>query len=372
MITVVEVKTKRQQKDFLDFPNKLYKNNPYYVPPLYMDEKKIFRKDYLYHDTCEDVFFNAYDDGKIVGRISGILQKAHNLKTGENRIRFTRFDSVDSQEVANALFDAVFKWGKEKGADIVFGPLGYSDLEREGLLVEGFEELSTFEEQYNYEYYQHLIENYGFEKDVDWVEFKLYKPDEPDTKLKDTVDYLIKKNNLHFGEAKNVKEFINKYVDQFFNLLDETYENIYGTVPFTDSMKKLMISNFKLMIDLKHVNVILDENENVVCLGISFPSIAEAVRKSNGHLTPLGIIRILKSIKHPKVIDLGLVGVSEKYMNKGINAAFVVAVMDMLENDNIDHCETNLNLEDNYRIINCWKRFNTVQHKRRRSYIKRI
>ena len=141
MITVEEVRTKKQQKEFLDFPLDLYDKNPYFVPPLYGDEKKIFRSDYVYCDTCESVFYMAYDDGEPVGRIQGIIQQVSNEKTGENRCRFTRFDAVDDPAVSKALFDAVEKWAAAKGMDIMCGPLGYSDFEREGLLVEGFDEL---------------------------------------------------------------------------------------------------------------------------------------------------------------------------------------------------------------------------------------
>ena len=170
MVEICEVKTAKQQKQFLQFPLKLYKNNPYFVPPLYGDEKQIFSKDYMYYDQAEAVYFNAYRDGKMIGRISGILQKAANAKWGQNRARFTRFDAVNDQEVANALFAAVENWAKNKNADEIVGPLGFSDLEREGLLIEGFDQLATFEEQYNYDYYQKLIENCGYGKDVDWVE----------------------------------------------------------------------------------------------------------------------------------------------------------------------------------------------------------
>ena len=173
MIEVREVKTKKEQKEFLNFPLDLYDNNPYFVPPLYGDEKKIFKKNYMYLDQAEAIYFNAYKDNKIVGRISGIIQNAANEKNNEKRVRFTRFDSIDDQEVANALFSKVEAWAKEKGMDTVVGPLGFSDLEREGLLVEGFDQLSTFEEQYNYDYYPKLVENYGFVKEVDWLESKL-------------------------------------------------------------------------------------------------------------------------------------------------------------------------------------------------------
>ena len=186
MITVREVSSKRDQKEFLDFPLRLYKNEPNFVPPLYGDEKKIFREDYIYYDTSEAVYYIAEENGETVGRISGILQKASNEKRGEKRIRFTRFDAVNRQEVADALFAAVEDWGRAKGMTEICGPLGFSDLEREGLLVEGFEYLATFEEQYNYAYYGKLIENCGYAKEVDWTESRI-KPDPASIEQMDRV-----------------------------------------------------------------------------------------------------------------------------------------------------------------------------------------
>lgn len=372
MIKVCKVTTKKQQREFLQFPLKMYKDNPYFVPPLYGDEKKMFRDDFVYNDTCKSIYFNAYDDGVMVGRISGIIQSASNEKNNEKRVRFTRFDSIDDQRVADALFAAVEKWAVGQGMDTACGPLGFSDLEREGLLVEGFDQLSTFEEQYNAEYYGRLIENCGYEKEVDWVESKIYLPDEPDEQLEKMANYIMSRYNLHFGKAKNVRDFVKKYGDEFFELLDVAYADLYGTVPFTDGMKKMMIANFYLIIDLKHVAVILDENEKVVCLGICFPSIAKAVQKSGGKLTPAAIIKLLRAIKHPKILDLGLVAVSPEYMNRGISTAISAGLMNMLKEDGIEYAETNLNLETNFSIQNQWKRFKAIQHKRRRSYIKKL
>ena len=372
MVTVCEVKTKKQQREFLNFPLKLYRDNPCFVPPLYGDEKKIFRKDYVYYDTCEAVYYNAYRDGRMVGRISGILQKASNEKTGEKRVRFTRFDSIDDEEVAKALFDAVEDWAKSKGMDTVCGPLGFSDLEREGLLIEGFDRLSTFEEQYNADYYQKLIEACGYGKEVDWTESKIYLPEERDEKMEQTAAFLMKRYNLHFGPAKNTRDFLRRYADGFFDLLDRSYVDIYGTVPFTDGMKRMMIDNFKLIIDVRNVAVILDENNNIVCLGLCFPSIAKAVQKSNGHLTPLCILRLLHALHHPKVLDFGLIGVDPEYANRGISSAISVALMKMMRDEKIEYAETNLNLENNFAIQNQWKRFRAVQHKRRRSFIKKL
>ena len=280
---------------------------PYFVPPLYGDEKKIFNKNYVYYDQSEAIYFNAYKDGKIVGRISGILQKAANEKWNRKQVRFTRFDSIDDQEVANALFEKVEKWAKDKGMDTVVGPLGFSDLEREGLLIEGFDQLSTFEEQYNYDYYPKLVENYGFVKEVDWIESKLYAPKVRDDRLERLSSLMMRRYKLKFGEAKNVNDFLKKYADKFFDIIDETYVDIYGSVPFTPGMRKLMISNFKLIVNLKNVAVIVDENDKVVCFGICFPSLARAIQKSKGHLTPFALVRLLKAIKNPKVLDLGLI-----------------------------------------------------------------
>ncbi len=372
MVEIKEVKTKKQQKEFLNFPLNLYKDNPYFVPPLYMDEKKIFKKNYLYLDQAEAVYYNAYIDGKIVGRISGIIQHVSNKKENQKRVRFTRFDAINNQEVANKLFETVEAWSKSKGMDTIVGPLGFSDLEREGLLVDGFDQLSTFEEQYNYEYYQTLIENYGFQKEVDWTERKLYLPKTIDPRLDKISSMMMKKYNLKFGEAKNTKDFIKKYADKFFDIIDETYVDIYGSVPFTKATRKMMIDNFKLIIDLKRVAVIVDEANNVVCFGICFPSLAKAVQKSRGHLTPCAIARVLKAIKKPKVLDLGLIGVLPEYERKGIASAILNEVMKMLSNGDIEYAETNLNLETNDNIQNQWKLFDSVLHKRRRAYVKTI
>ena len=373
MITVKAVGSKREQKAFVDYPVKLYKDNPCFVPPLYMDEMKMFRKDFVYNDTCETAFFNAYDEqGEMVGRIAGILQKAANEKNHEKRVRFSRIDGIDDPEVFKALLGAVEGWAKEKGMDTVVGPLSFSDLEREGLLIEGFDQPSTFEEQHNAPYYQKHIEAAGYVKEVDWTESRLYAPEEEDPELQKTCDFIMKRYRLHFGTAKNVNEFLDKYADGFFEILDHTYEGVYGTVPFTPGMKKLMIDNFRLIIDMEHVMVLLDENERIICFAICFPGIGEAVRKSRGHLTPAGIVRILRARSHSRVLDLGLMGVEEDWMNRGVPVIFVNEMLKALRSGKIDVCETNLNLEDNYAIRNMWKRFKAVENKRRRAFVKKI
>lgn len=373
MIEVIEVKTKKQQKEFLEFPLKLYKGNPYFVPPLYGDEKSIFSKDYMYYDQAEAIYFNAYRDGKVVGRIAGILQKAANLKWNQKRVRFNRFDAIDDQEVANALFKAVEDWAKSKQVEEVVGPLGFSDLEREGLLIEGFDQLCTFEEQYNYDYYQRLIENCGYGKDVDWIELRVRVPKNSIDERIPRVSYeLMKKYNLKFVSVKSTSELLKKYVDQIFTLWDEAYDKIYGTVPFTDKVKKAMLAQFKLVIDNRYITLIVDESDKIVALGVVFPSMSKAVQKSGGRLTPACLCRLLHDIRHPKVVDMALIGVAEEYRNKGIALALVSVFTERMMKYGVEYAETNLMLEYNNPIQNLWKHFDTNLNKRRRCFIKKL
>ena len=233
MINIIEVKNRKDRKEFLNFPLRMYKDNPNFVPPLYADEKKMFTKKFAYNDTCESAFFLAEKDGKTVGRISAIIQKAANEKNNEKRVRFTRFDCIDNEEVAKALFGAIEEYAAKNGMDTICGPLGYSDLEREGLLIEGFDELSTFEEQYNAEYYGRLIEACGYKKEVDWVESKIFLPEEKDIEnIKKMSAFVKNRYGLRLPKCKNIKEFIDKYADGFFDLLDDAYKDLYGTVPY--------------------------------------------------------------------------------------------------------------------------------------------
>lgn len=372
MILVKKVITKKQQKEFLEFPLSLYKDNPYFVPSLYLMEKDIFKKNYGYYDTCEAVCFNAYLDNKVVGRIQAILQKASNEKYNQKRIRFTRFDCIDNQDVANALFDKVKEYALDKNMNELVGPLGFSDLEREGLLIEGFDKLSTFEEQYNYDYYQRLIENYGFEKEVDWVEHQLRLLPSAKERLDKYSSLILKRFNLKVSKCKSVNEFMKRYLDQFFDIIDETYKDLYGTVPFTESSKAMLTSTFKLIVNERQVKVIVDENDRVVCFGICFPSLSKAVQKSQGKLTIPCLFRLLNAIKNPKSIDLGLIGVLPEYAKKGVATILLKEIMDLMIEDNLEYAETNLNLENNISIINQWKNFDTIQHKRRRCFVMKI
>ncbi len=372
MITVKEVKTPRDIKEFINFPLRLYKGCPSFVPPLYSDEKKLLRQGGASPDS-ESVFFLAEKDGKTVGRIQGIIQKQFNNSHSVRLVRFTRFDSFDDVTISSALFSAVENWGKKKGMTEICGPLGRNDLEREGLLIEGFSEDSTFEEQYNYEYYAKLVEAFGFKKDADWLEFELTLPEKEDVILNKVSERALAMNKLHIADkSMSKKKYIEKYRDGFFECLDECYKHLYGTVPIEKDVQDELVGQFMLILNKKYLTFICDENDKVVGFGLCFPGMGDAIKKSGGRLTPLALIKLLKLVRKPRVLDLGLVAVHPDYQFSGANAVLVKEILDMLKDSSVQKVETNLNLETNTAVISQWQHFSARQHKRRRSYIKKI
>ncbi|MBO7397034.1 MAG: hypothetical protein J6T89_03145 [Bacteroidales bacterium] len=375
MISVKEVRSRKERRQFLNFPLDLYAGNPYYIPPMYMDEKKIFRKDYVYNGSCDSEFWLATRDGKPVGRIQAIIQKDANAKNGERRCRFTRYETIDNPEVTKALLETAENWARSRGMDTIQGPIGYSDLEKEGLLIEGFEVPGNFETTYNMPYYQAQIEGLGYKKEVDYTGSFLYGPESDETleEMEQLVRFIFKRYNLHFGEAKNGSDFMKKYAGGIFDLMDKSYEGLYGTVPFTEGMRKLMMDNFGLVISPKYSAIILDGDNRPVCFGLAIPSLNRAFRGTRGHITPGVALRFLRCITKPDSLDMCIVGVDPEYMNRGISAALSLAIMKMLkENPNLRYADTCINLEDNYAIQNQWKRFRRDVPKRYRCYVKSL
>ena len=368
MVTVKRVESKRDIKEFIEFPLRLYKGCEYFVPPIYSDEKKLIL-DGGKPKVADSAFFLAERDGVTVGRIQGIIQKQYNELNNTKRLRFTRFDSIDDTEVSRALFAAVEEWGRGLGMTEACGPLGYSDLDREGLLIEGFEENSTYEEQYNYEYYARLVEDSGYAKEVDWLEFELRAPEKRNEMLAKVAARTLEMNKLHIADSSMPKKkYINKYKDSFFDCLDECYSKLYGTVPISQEERRELVEQFMLIINPKFAVFICDEDEGVVAFGLSFPSIGDALKKSGGRLTPFAILRLLKAVKSTKNMDLGLVAVRPEYQNTGVNAVLINGIVESMLNGDIEKCETNLNLEYNTAVIAQWKYFTSRQHKKRRSY----
>ena len=373
MIEIREAVTKKDVKNFVDFPTKLYKGVKEYSYPLRMDELNMFnsKKNLAYKD-CEVALFLAYKDGEVVGRIAGIVQGLYNKKVNEKRVRFTRFDCINDLEVAKALFKAVEDWAKQKGMDIVHGPLGFNDLDCEGLIVEGFNERCTFEERYNFEYYKDLIEACGYKKEVDWLERKIFPPKQKNERVERIANIVAKRNKLKFATAKNKSEFIKKYKDGILEVLDKAYSPLYGVVPYTEDAKKQLIAQFKMFLDLRFMFVIVNEKDEVVSFGVSIPQLNEALYKSKGRLTLPAMFRVLKALKAPKVVDFAIIGVRPDYANEGVGALAIKYLMDNMAKEGIEYCETNICLENNVKINSTWEYFDHEVHRRRRAYVKKI
>ena len=371
MIEIVEVKNKKDRKKFIDFPTKLYKGVKQYVHPLRMSEFELFNpKKNVSFEDCDVVYYLAYKDGEVVGRIAGILQKLYNKKSNEKRVRFTRFDCINDKEVAKALLSSVENWAKKMGMNIVHGPMGFNDLDREGLLVEGFDEVATFEEAYNFAYYKDLIENCGYQKEVDWIEFNIIMPSEVDEKTSRVADLVKQRYHLKNAEKTSKKAFIKKYAKQIFKLLDDAYGPLYGVVPYTDKLRKQIIDQFKLFISLDYMSLIVDENDEPIAWGFAIPSLSEVINKCEGRLTLKSIFQILKAVKKPSQLDLALIAVKPGWHSKGVPALIMREMVQSFIKHKIKSCETNLNLEDNLHIIQLWKNYEHRQHKRRRAYVK--
>ncbi|MBO5879038.1 MAG: hypothetical protein J6Q68_00590 [Clostridia bacterium] len=365
MITVREVSGKRDQKAFIEFPLKLYKDCPYFVPPLYSMEKKLFSQEES-NRKYESVFFLAEKDGKTVGRIQGHISK--DSKSG-GEIRFTRFDSVDDVNVSRALFGALEDWARTKNKTTISGPLGYRGLDRVGVLVEGFDENATFTEWYNYEYYAKLMEDFGFKKDYDWLEFELKAPKNKNELLEKMERRTLELNKLHVADSSLPRrKYIKKYSEAFFDCLKAC-----GALQhLTPAEQRELVISFYPLIKPKFAVLICDENEKIVAFGLSFPSIGPALKKSHGRLTLPAIKKISKILRKPRIMDLGLIAVRPEYQNMGVNAVLVNRTIRLLNEKTVESCETNLNLETNDSLIAQWKFMAARQHKRRRAYTKTI
>ena len=374
-IEVKEVKTKKDLKNFIKFQMKLYEDNPYYVPQLIRDEMEIFdRKKNPAYEIGDTKLFLAYKDGKIVGRIAGILNRVANEKYKQKNLRFGWFDCIDDFEVAKALFDAVEGWGKELGMETITGPQGFTDLDPEGMLIEGFDELQTIATMYNYPYYKELVEKYGFEKEIDYIEFQTTPPkskDELPAKLLKTAEWVKKRYNFKLLKFKNVKQ-AKQRGKELFDLLDEAYEELYGTSPLTDKQKQYYINKYISFVNPKLLEAVVNEKDEMIGFMIIMPSLSRAFQKAKGKLFPFGFIHILKALKNYEYLDFYLAAVKKEYRGKGVDLLMVINIAQKAIELGVKHSESNPELETNKKVQGEWKYFNPRQHKRRRIFIKNI
>ena len=375
-IEVREVLTKAQLREFVDYPNKLYKDVPQFVPAFYGDDLADWdRSKNPAFDYCEARNFLAYRDGEIVGRIGAILSHKSNDTWGTNRMRFSQVDFIDDPEVSHALFQTVEDWAREKGCGQVHGPLGFCDMDREGMLVEGFDRRSMFITYYNHPYYNDHLERLGYVKDADWVEnlIEIPSPDsETGIKLHRLAERVLGRGKYHKADITRKSQITPKHIQDAFRLVNKAYAPLYGVVELTEKQIKKYANKFVPLVNPDLLCMIYDNEENMVAFGVCAPSMAEAMKKHRGRLFPVGWVDVLRSLSKNDTMDLLLIAVDPDAQGLAINAVIMDHILQGANRMGITRAESGPTLELNEKVQSQWKFFEHEQHKRRRCYIKDI
>ena len=381
-VEIKKVTDKKGLKAFIQLHYDLYKGNQYDAPNLYSDELHTLSKDKnAAFEFCEAEYFLAYKDGEVVGRIAGIINHRANEAWNRNSVRFGWIDFIDDPEVSKALLDAVMQWGREKGMKEIVGPLGFTDMDPEGMLIEGFDQLGTMATIYNYDYYpRHMEQMGGWEKDNDYVEFKVFVPQEgmPE-KLKKISELVMKRYNLHIRKVKR-KEVLGKEQmgRKVLDVVNKTFSHLYGYSQMTERQIDEYLKMYFPMLDMNLVTLIEDWNtpdHQVIGVGISISSMTRALQKCrNGRLWPFGWWHCLRALKMRKsdIVDLMLIGVLPEYRTKGANALFFYDLIPWYQKYGFKWGETNVEMETNEKVQSQWQYFDYEQHKRRRCFKKNL
>lgn len=366
---------KALKKAFVKFPIKLYEGNPYYVPSLILDElDTLNKKKNPAFDFCDMQLFLAYKGEKIVGRIAAIINRRANEIWNKKQARFSFVDFIDDNEVVDALFDAAEKWAMEQGMESIIGPMGFTDLDPEGLLIHGFDQVSTMATKYSHPYYEKQIERLKYEKDADWKEFRIPVPSEVPERHQRIANMIAQRYGLKILKFKNFKQ-ITPYVSKLFTCLNEAYKPLYGFSSLTQRQIDHYVKMYVPLLRWDIVSIIIKEDtDEVVGFGIGMPSLSEALIKSKGKLFPFGWFRLLKALKckSNKVIDLLIMGIAPEYQGKGINAMVFSDFIPSAHKSGFKFAESNPELEMNNKMVSLWDGFAAENHKMRRAYIKQL
>lgn len=375
MVEIIHLSpTRKELRDFTRFHINLYKDNPYFVPPLVIDDiDTLSPSKNPAFEFCEADYFMAYRDGKPVGRIAAIINRQVNESSGQKAARFGFVDFIDDEEVSEALLHTVEEWARKKGMEKVIGPLSFTDLDKEGCLIEGYDQLSTMATIYNYPYYPRHFERLGYEKESDWVEFLMEVPDAvPDKHLR-IAEIVKKKFGLKVVKYKSRRKIKKDYGKALFHLINDAYKDLYQFSRLTDRQIDKYIDEYLGLLDLDLVTIITDSDDKIVGVGISMPSMSRALQKSHGRFLPMGWWHLLKGLKGKNDrVDLLLVAVRPEYQAKGVNALLFVDLIPQYIKKGFKWAESNPEMESNSKVQNQWEVFNPIQHKRRRSYVKHL
>ena len=380
LIEIKKVESKKDMKTFIDFHYDLYEGNEYDVPNLFSDEMNTLSKDKnAAFDFCEAEYYLAYKDGKLAGRVAAIINHKANNKWGKKSVRFGWIDFIDDREVSKALLDAVEKYGREKGMEDVVGPLGFTDMDPEGMLVWGFDQLGTMPTIYNYAYYpEHIEALEGFEVDNKYVEFKIMVPDEVPEKYAKIAMMIEKRYNLHVRKLTKKDVFQGRMGQKIFDLINDTYKDLYGYSELSQKQIDQLIKSYLGFLDFNLITCIedwTDGEHKLIGVGITMPSLAHALRKCRrGRLLPFGWFHVLRAIKQHKtnIVDLLLIGILPEYRAKGANALLFADLIPWYQKYGIEWGETQVELETNAGVQGQWGALTPVMHKRRKCYKKII
>jgi hypothetical protein len=369
-IAIKKVITRSDLKKFIAFPYKLYSKNKYWCPPLRFDELNNLRKDKnVAFDFCEAEYWLAYKGNEIVGRVAGIIQHKSNERWNEKLVRFGWIDFIDDFTVSHTLIETVENWGKEKGMEGIHGPLGFSDMDNEGMLIKGFEEVATLASIYNYPYYPEHMEKLGFIKAADWVQWEFDVANEIPDKVERLSQLVMEKYKLRILKAKKAKE-LKPYARKMFSMLNLAFDELYGFTALTEKQMDSYTKQYFGFVQPEFVSFVLDQNDDIIGFGISMPSLTRALQKCKGKLFPFGFIYILRAMKKVETIDMYMNGVRPDYHGKGVNAIYFNELHKAYIKSNIKKAVTNPQLEDNAKALTIWKNFNGRQHLTRRCWIK--
>ena len=372
-VFIREVTSKKDLKKFIWFGINLYKNCEFAAPPLLMDDLlNLSKGKNPALDFCETGYFLAYKNNTIVGRIAAIINPVSNKTWDQKHARFGWIDFIDDEEVTKALFDTAVSWAKDRGMTAIHGPLGFTDFDHEGTLIEGFDKPGTLAAIYNYPYYARHIEKNGFVKDNDWKEFLITIPEEFPEKYFRIAEIVKQKYKLTALQFKSRKEVIDNYAQKVFDLLNLSYSDLYGFTKLNEHQKNFYIKLYFSFFRTDTVSIIVDEKDDVIALGIAMPSFTKALQKAKGHLFPLGWFYMMRALKKNDMVDLYLMAVHPDYQNKGVNSIMFAELMPRFAKNGYKFAETNPELESNTRMSSQWGSFEHVNHKLRRAYIKQI
>ncbi len=374
-IEIKTVTTRKELKTFVRFANRMYKGNKYYVPCMPMDDMKTLDKNYnAAFEFCEAEYYLAYKDGQLVGRVAAILNHKANKAWNVNQVRFGWIDFIDDIEVSKALLDAVIAFGKARGVNQIVGPLGFTDFDPEGMLVEGFDRISTMALIYNHPYYPEHMKQLGYEKETGWVEYRLTLPDEVPERHLRVAEFVTERYGLKI--VKKTKSEVNKerYGQKIFQLINETYCNLYGFSLLSEKQIDQFVDTYLGVIDMEMLAFVEDRDGNLIAAGLTMPSIAETLQKCNGEMFPFGWYQLLRTMywKKPETLELLLIGVKPEWQSKGVNSLVFVDLLKRVKRMGFKYAETNANLESNTKVQAMWSVFEKEQHKKRWVFGKEI